>query len=167
MGRNRDISFTLTYGMMDMGDYFLEKVKDGKYERDGNYFPLTVRKHLVAGKNVLFYETAEGHIIERNIENYEHEIVDGIYVALRVPDRNDEITMRQALLPFATTVQEAQKLLPQSNLGSNYLLADNRGNIGYQQTGSVPLRPTSNGLLPLPAWKSENLWTGKIYQLLD
>lgn len=28
------------------------------------------------------------------------------------------------------------------------------------QGGNVPIRKTSNGLLPLPAWKSENLWQG-------
>ena len=145
---------------MDMGDYFLERIKDGKYERDGKYIPLKLRKYKVVGKDVLFYETEEGHVIERNEENFDKTITDGIYLALSVPNRNDEISIRQALLPFAKTVQEAKKLLPQSNLGSNYLLADSGGNIGYQQTGSVPLRPNSDGLLPLPAWNSANLWAG-------
>ena len=160
MGRSKDLSFTLTYGMMDMGDYFLERIKDGMYERDGKYFPLKLRKYIVVGKDVLFYETEEGHVIERNVENYDKIISDGIYLAVRIPDRNDEVTIRQALIPFTKTVEEAQKLMPQSNLGSNYLLADSTGNIGYQQAGSVPLRPNSDGLLPLPAWDSANLWTG-------
>ena len=160
MGRNKALSFSLTYGMLDMGDYFLERIKDGKYERDGTYLPLKLRKYEVVGKEAIFYETEEGHLIERNAENYDKEISDGVYVALRIPDRSDEITFRQSILPLAQSVADAQKLLAQSNLGSNYLLADIHGNIGYQQTGSVPLRPNSDGLLPLPAWNSANLWKG-------
>ena len=30
----------------------------------------------------------------------------------------------------------------------------------YYQGGNVPTRKTSTGLLPLPAWKPENLWQG-------
>ena len=160
MGRNKELSYSLTYGMMDMGDYFLERIKDERYERDGKYIPLKVRKYKLVGKDVLFYETEEGHIIERNVDSYGKTISDGTYLALRIPERNDEVTFRQALIPFTKTVEEAQKLMPQSNLGSNYLLADTMGNIGYQQSGSVPLRPNSDGLLPLPAWNSANLWTG-------
>jgi len=163
MGRNKDISFTFTYGMLDMGDYFLENIKDQNYERDGHFLPLTSRTVTVNGKTSIFYETAEGHIIERITEHFSLDIADGVYLAVRVPDRDEEeeLIFMQSFLPFARTVQEAQELVPQTLLGSNYLFADVAGNIGYQQTGSVPLRPTSNGLLPLPAWNSSNLWTGR------
>lgn len=39
----------------------------------------------------------------------------------------------------------------------NWVLADRHGNIGYQMSGLSPIRPEGySGLLPIPAWESEN-----------
>ena len=166
MGRSDHVSFSLTYGMMDMADLFLERIEDGSYERDGVYIPLKSRNCQIAGETAIFYETEDGHVIERYNEEYNSEISDGIYVAIRLATKNDEETYRISKMAFATNVTEAQKLLPQSNLASNYLLADVEGNIGYQQAGMIPLRPASTGLLPLPAWDSANHWTGSTFYLV-
>ena len=93
MGRNTHLSFSLTYGMLDMADYFLERVVDGRYERDGQFLPLTERREMVTGRELIFYETAEGHIIERSAHT--DTIEDGLYLALRLPGGNDEDAFNQ------------------------------------------------------------------------
>lgn len=45
----------------------------------------------------------------------------------------------------------------------NFVYADVDGNIGYQSTGKVPIRPANaQGLLPAPGWTGENEWQGYV-----
>ncbi len=45
----------------------------------------------------------------------------------------------------------------------NVIYADNKGNIGYQMPGNVPIRAKNhNGLLPVPGWTDEYEWKGYI-----
>ncbi|MBS1672503.1 MAG: penicillin acylase family protein [Actinobacteria bacterium] len=44
----------------------------------------------------------------------------------------------------------------------NLIYADQKGNIGYQTPGRLPIRGAGNGYLPQPGWSSEYDWTGYI-----
>jgi penicillin amidase len=47
--------------------------------------------------------------------------------------------------------------------GQNMIYADVDGNIGWQFTGAVPIRPTgSSGAAPLPGWTGTHEWQGTI-----
>ena len=46
--------------------------------------------------------------------------------------------------------------------GQNLTYADVDGNIGYQTSGSVPIRKKGDGALPVPGWTGEYDWTGFI-----
>lgn len=47
--------------------------------------------------------------------------------------------------------------------GQNVVYADKAGHIGYQATGSVPVRkPGNNGLVPAAGWRPRNDWTGEL-----
>lgn len=44
----------------------------------------------------------------------------------------------------------------------NLIYADQKGNIGYQTPGRLPIRGAGNGYLPQPGWSSAYDWTGYI-----
>ncbi|MBS1698539.1 MAG: penicillin acylase family protein [Actinobacteria bacterium] len=44
----------------------------------------------------------------------------------------------------------------------NLIYADQKGNIGYQTPGRLPIRGAGNGYLPQPGWSSASDWTGWI-----
>jgi len=47
--------------------------------------------------------------------------------------------------------------------GQNFVYADIKGNIGYQMAyGMIPIRPRSQGLVPVPGWTGEYEWEGFI-----
>ena len=46
--------------------------------------------------------------------------------------------------------------------GQNLAYADVDGNIGYQTSGTIPIRKNGDGLAPVPGWNSEFDWIGAI-----
>jgi penicillin amidase len=46
--------------------------------------------------------------------------------------------------------------------GQNMVYADVDGNIGYQFTGTVPIRAKGSGVAPVPGWTGEYEWKGTI-----
>ncbi|MGC9311698.1 MAG: penicillin acylase family protein [Sediminispirochaetaceae bacterium] len=42
----------------------------------------------------------------------------------------------------------------------NFIFADTEGNIGYQIVGSIPIRRTGEGRIPVPGWNDQYEWTG-------
>ncbi len=44
----------------------------------------------------------------------------------------------------------------------NLIYADVDGNIGYQAPGTVPVRATGDGTVPVPGWTSQNGWSGTV-----
>jgi penicillin amidase len=44
----------------------------------------------------------------------------------------------------------------------NFVYADVEGNIGYQMAGLLPKRPKTASLLPVPGWKGDYDWRGKL-----
>ncbi|KAL5246597.1 hypothetical protein ACHWQZ_G018717 [Mnemiopsis leidyi] len=163
MGRSKQLAFSITFGMLDMSDYFVENIENMKYERDGTFYPLTERVISIAGKDCFFYETIEGHTIERSLESVQKPIGNGRYLAAKYAltvDADTKIVDTFFSPVTAKNIFDIKKTFSINSLGTNYVVADSDGNIAYQQGGNVPIRKTSNGLLPLPAWKSENLWQG-------
>lgn len=46
--------------------------------------------------------------------------------------------------------------------GQNLVYADVDGNIGYQTSGTIPIRKNGNGLAPVPGWSGEYDWIGSV-----
>jgi len=46
--------------------------------------------------------------------------------------------------------------------GQNLAYADVDGNIGYQSSGTIPVRKNGDGLAPVPGWTSEFDWVGSV-----
>ena len=166
MGRTRSLSFGFTHGFMDMIDYFIEQCHDGGCRRGNSFAPLKTRTETIARKGgspieLTIRETDLG-VLESDARKPDLE--DGFYLgrawsAHRVGGAASLDAL--ALLPTATTVQEAQKILREVVISCNWLLADREGNIGYQQSGLLPERRHS-GLYPVPAWEERWRWRGLV-----
>ncbi len=61
----------------------------------------------------------------------------------------------------AATVEEGRGLLGRLETAWNWVFADRKGSIGFQQSGLLPRRrPGASGLVPLPGWDPANDWQG-------
>ena len=61
----------------------------------------------------------------------------------------------------AATVEEGRDLLGRLETAWNWVFADRKGSIGFQQSGLLPRRRAgASGLVPLPGWDPANDWQG-------
>eukprot|EP00475_Leptophrys_vorax_P001703 TRINITY_DN1093_c0_g2_i2.p1 TRINITY_DN1093_c0_g2~~TRINITY_DN1093_c0_g2_i2.p1 ORF type:complete len:431 (-),score=96.49 TRINITY_DN1093_c0_g2_i2:443-1735(-) len=91
------------------------------------------------------------------------QLEDGLYLS-----RKSTISGEGALKAFqvyestpftASSANELSTALENLFLSENYLVADSKGNIVYQQTGWIPSRPSKySGLFPIPAWWEPGIW---------
>ena len=165
MGRCRNIAWAGTYSFVDVIDYFIEEVKDGKYRRGDEWMDFTVRKETITPKKkesitVNYYETDLGVLEGEPTE-------DGYYLTYAWSARKGCIaeSMNRILeLPDAKNVSEAIELYRDMTFSAfNWVAADTEGNIGYQMCGAFPKKAKdASGLLPLEAWDKKNHWQGII-----
>jgi penicillin G amidase len=155
IGRSRYLAWSATYTYMDMLDYRIERCRDGEYYREDGWKPFTRREEIIRVKGrspvkITVYENENG-ILEG--DPYEA----GDYLALgwsaaRGCGAND----LDALIRMMTTrtVQAGMDRFRQVEaVAMNWVLADTRGNIGYQMSGRHFQRPAGvSGLLPRPGW---------------
>ena len=107
-----------------------------QYERDGTFYPLKERVISVAGQDCYFYETKDGHTIERSLESVKTPIGTGRYLAAKYALTTEaDATVLNLFFNTVTakTVFEVKDSLAINILGTNYALADSSGNIAYQQ----------------------------------
>ncbi len=163
IGRTRDLAWGVTYAFMDCIDSWIEECREGKYRRGDSWLPFTPRKEIIRRKKnppveVLFYENSHGVLDGDPSE-------PGHYLTTRWSCREDNaptaLDSTCAIL-LAKTVEEGQAALGRiSNSAWNWVLADRLGNIGYQMSGKMPIRPRGiSGMVPLPGWEPANDWQG-------
>jgi penicillin amidase len=166
MGRTRELSFGFTYGFMDMVDYFIEECKDGRLLHGDQARELNIRTETVRLK--------KGAPIKLTIRENEHgvleadprqpELADGVYLVRAWSGHRwgAEGTLDAlAALPRIENVAAAQPILSKVTISCNWVLADRSGNIGYQQSGQLPVRRHS-GLHPVLGWDSDSAWSGLV-----
>jgi penicillin amidase len=166
MGRTRELSFGFTYGFMDMVDYFIEECRDGRLLHGDQERQLEVRTETVRVK--------KGEPIEITIRESQHgvleadprrsQLADGVYLVRAWSGHRwgAEGTLDAlAALPRIDTVAAAQQVLRNVTISCNWVLADRQGNIGYQQSGQLPVRRHS-GLHPVLGWDSSAAWRGLV-----
>tara|TARA_R110000868_G_scaffold154736_2_gene380947 strand:+ start:6819 stop:9032 length:2214 start_codon:yes stop_codon:yes gene_type:complete len=165
MGRTKEISFSFTYGFMDMIDFFIEDIRDGKAIHADGEKELNLRTETIKrkGKNDLLhkiFETQSG-VLEVPVAN---KIEDGLYLSRAWTNQKGGTgdTVEAIMgIQKSVTVEEFKVHAAKVAISCNWLASDSLGQILYQQSGRAPLR-SGSGLVPLEAWLKPNLWQGLV-----
>ncbi|MGD2272802.1 MAG: penicillin acylase family protein, partial [Desulfobacterales bacterium] len=162
IGRNPDLAWSATYTFMDGTDSWIEKCKDGKYLREPDqWIPFSQREEIIKRKKkepvrVVFYENRHG-VLEGDPQT------DGYYLTTAwAPAFSGAASFNASVKMWeAETVTEGMDLLGRIETSWNWVLADKKGNIGYQMSGLMPKRRQGiSGFVPLPGWEEKNDWQG-------
>ena len=182
IGHNQSIAWGLTNLAPDVSDFYLEKVTDHTYLRDGQQVPLetTTETIKVAGGNDVLLpirRTVHGPIVSdvidsvgrvgrnalvRLVPQQDTYAVSLAWTGLTPNTSADAIFGMDAATDFTEFRAAATKFaVPSQNL----VYADTAGHIGYQSPGLVPIRSTSvpntpPGYWPAPGWDSQYDWKG-------
>lgn len=164
LGRTNNIAWSPTYGYMDVIDFFVEEVRDGRYRRGEEWRDFTVREEVVKLKKgeprtVRFYENEHGVLDGEPSE-------DGYYLCMAWTlgrGRGADTLNHGAVLLDSESVEEIMPHFGAIDFCSqNWVCADSKGNIGYHQSGRCPVRaPGVSGLLPVPGWDPSFDWRGE------
>jgi len=147
---------------MDAEDSWIEKCKDNKfYSEESGWLPFHARKEIIKRKSkesveVVFNENDHG-VLDGDPS------LEGSYLATKwASSKSGAVTIINILkLMDAGTVEEGMNCLGKMESSWNWVLADNKGNIGYQMSGLMPKRRDGvSGFIPLPGWNKKNDWNG-------
>jgi penicillin amidase len=162
IGRTRELAWGATYAFMDAEDSWVERCREGKYYREGEgWVPFRIRRETILRKKkepvvAVFYENDHG-VLEGDPNG------EGYYLATKwaVSESGGAGLTGIAEVWGMRSVAEGMRALGQVEGAFNFVLADRKGNIGYQMTGLFPKRREgASGLVPLPGWDPENDWQG-------
>ena len=155
IGRNRYLAWSATYAFMDMLDYRIERCRDGSYYREDGWKPFDVREETIRVRGrtpvqIKIYENENG-LLEGD------PFIPGDYLALGWSAARDCGAGDMDALIRLMTTRTVQAGMAQFRrveaVAMNWVLADTRGNIGYQMSGRHFQRPAGvSGLLPTPGW---------------
>ena len=179
IGHNERIAWGFTNLGPDVADLYLERVEGDAFEFDGAMVPLTLREETieVAGGDpvtITVRSTPRGPIVT-DIGSDFAAVAAGYPAASGQPDGDYEVSLQWTALSPGTTAQAVFALnrardwngfraaaalfdVPAQNL----VYADVDGNIGYQAPGTIPVRLSGDGTVPLPGWTSANGWSGSM-----
>jgi penicillin amidase len=167
LGRTNHLAWAVTYGTMDLSDYFIEEVKGESFRRGDKWVPFTIREEILRPKKgdpikLKFYENLHGIL-----EGEPHNDGDGYYLNYALSSRRGQIAQSlESLvrLPKAQNVKDAMELFSKMTFAPfNWVMADSQGNIGYQLGGIFPNKAdNTSGLVPYFGWDENNDWKGMI-----
>jgi penicillin G amidase len=176
IGHNKRIAWGFTNTQADVEDLYVERLsEDGKtYDFKGKPSPVKVirEKIFVRGETTPIThevrttrhgplitswiaggsspEVIEGRITEAVALRWiHHDVPPNLHAAFRLNTAKNWKEFREAAGMWGSA-------------GQNMVYADVDGNIGYQFTGTVPIRPKGEGAAPLPGWTGEHEWKGTI-----
>lgn len=166
IGRSNHLAWAATYGTMDLSDFFIEQIKDGKVRRGDEWVPYDVREEIIRPKKgtpitLRVCSTEHGPLESEPTEN-------GYYLSFALSIKKYPGSAAQSLESFfkifkAKTASEAQDYFAGLTFSPfNWIIAD-ADNIGYQLGGLFPAkRVGTSGLLPYLGWDSADDWSGAI-----
>jgi penicillin G amidase len=176
IGHNRRIAWGFTNTGADVADVYVERLSADRktYEYKGAQKPV---KHIREKIFVLgekqpriheVLETRHGPLITATIAGgTSPQVAEGSItetVALRWIQTDIPIS-QQAIVALnrASNSEEFRAAVREWPIaGQNMVYADVDGNIGYQFTGTVPVRAKGSGVAPVPGWTGEYEWKGTI-----
>ena len=167
---NGDIAWALTNGWVDQMDLFLEKANPAnpnQYECRGAWREFSSREELIPMKNgkpvkVVIQETVHGPALRGRTSATWPGMV---YSLAQV--QADHGRCLQGYLDMARArdwagFEKANSDMMFAPFAWNHAYADRAGNIGYQLTGLVPIRPDQQGVLAREGWTGAQDWQGYV-----
>lgn len=177
IGHNADIAWGFTNLGADVTDLFLEKVSGEGYQYDGRTEPFVTREETikVAGgrsRTITVRETNNGPVVSDRSGELE-KVGKKAPVTNSAPDRGDgyAVALKWTALEAGKSMDAVFELNQAKDFktfqaaaehfevpSQNLIYADEKGNIGYQAPGKIPVRKTGDGTTPSPGWTSEYGW---------
>ncbi|MCU1635148.1 MAG: penicillin amidase [Cryobacterium sp.] len=190
IGHNARVAWGFTNLGPDVADLYIEKVTGDNYELDGVQKPLVVRTERInvagAASVTLDIRATEHGPIVSGIAGTPYAQIASDYPRVAdletttapeegAPALEYQVSLQWTALTPGHTPSAIFALATASDWPSfraaaelfevpsqNLIYADVDGNIGYQAPGSIPIRKTGDGTLPVPGWTSANGWAGRI-----
>ena len=170
IGHNARIAWGLTSLEPDVQDLYLERTDPadpGRYFHDGSWRRFETRTETVrvrGGRDVVFQvrSSVHGPIVTDALDGAKS--LPSPAVALRWTGLDPEDTTSEAFDGFNTAGNWTEFLAAASRLrapGQNLIYADVDGHIGYTASGAIPIRPRSDGLLPVSGEGADD-WRGYV-----
>ena len=171
VGRSRHLAWGVTHYKGDVADYFIEHCRKRKgqwhYRRGKRYLPFQVRQEVIHRKG----EEPEVLRVYYNqlgvLEGDPDQLGEGYLLLEAWTGRRPGVARSMAAWLHLASQQQCQqamrlvRTIQQPSLC--WIFADRRGEIALQVNGAFPLRPPgANGVVPLPAWRTENHWQGLV-----
>ena len=162
-GRTRHCAWGVTYAFMDTVDSWVERCRDGCFYRQESesWIPFRTREETIIRKKhepavVTFYENQHG-VLDGDPKE------EGYLLNTRwSADRSGAVTLAAIFdIWNVKTTEEIMDLVGRIETSWSFVIADTKGDIGFQMSGLMPNRPEGvSGLIPLPGWIGENDWKG-------
>lgn len=176
MGYNGHIAWGATMVMGDNQDIFLEKLWEfrGKlhYMVQGQWVPCEQRREVFHVKDggtevQTYYETRHGTLLNTLLKKPTKTISSPTHIRTTYGLAFQNVIGAPASSPLALsdivrakTAGEAQAILKKTRgIPLNVVFGD-KDNIGWQVTGTYPIRKKGTGLVPSPGWDGDYDWTG-------
>jgi penicillin amidase len=162
-GRTPSLAWGVTYSCADTSDFFVERCKDARYLRDGQWAVFRRRHERILRRN----HAAEEMVVHEN----EHGILEGDpresgdYLCWNWTGLGEGglgAIRAYADLIDCDSVSRARRVVETMDIPTLHMVfADGSGNIGCQTTGAVPRRPRHwSGLAPAAGFEPRNNWQG-------
>ena len=182
VGHNDHIAWGLTTLRGDVTDFYLHRLRDEEYLRDGEYLPLetrTERIRVAGGKDleIVVREASQGPLLSDVMTSVAEAGINAPVQGQDVRERYAVALAWTGLIPgntadalmginAATNFSEFRAAAQKFAVPSQSLIyADVEGNIGYQAPGQFPVRASAiqgapPGFWPAPGWDSRFDWRG-------
>ncbi len=180
IGHNADIAWGFTNQGTDVSDLYLERIRGDEWRQGRRWRPLETRRETI--------EVAGGDAVEITVRSTSHgpllsdadEAVDGVLDDVAGAPLTDEeeigVALQWTALRPAPTMDALLELDRADDWDSfraaaadlaapaqNVVYADREGHIGYQATGTTPIRKSGHdGRMPVAGWLPENDWTSEV-----
>jgi penicillin amidase len=161
LGRNKNLSWGVTYSFMDAIDSWIEDCKGDKYRKGSDWEAFTVREEIIHRKKkddhiVKFYDSEHG-----TLEGDPNELGDGYYLSTKWSGSFAGANTLSAgfKISKAKTAKEGMELAEHIEAAFSWVFADANDNIGFQMSGLMPKRNKHKGFTPLLGWEDTD-WQG-------
>jgi penicillin amidase len=163
-GFNGSVAWSVTTSVSDQHEVYMERLREGgeglECETPDGWQACTAERETLRARGgetreMEVIQTGHGPLLQRQGER-------GLSLrwAAQGPTHDFEAALPMVQAGNAASFRSALSDLESNH--SNFIFADTRGDIGYQLTGRLPVRPFGGRAIPVPGWDGKHEWEGWI-----